>query len=426
MMMQCKLACLGFFTLTLATLGSAHAGGFYISEIGTPGSLGTAGAANSTNNFGPDSAWTNPAGMTGLDQDASTFGLQTVLPYVQWESDIATGGGSDGGNVGIPSAIPSFFYVKTLGERARLGFSVVAPLGGGSDYGGSFVGRYIANRVELAGVGMTPSFAYKVNDRLSLGAGLSLIYTRLDMDISLNQAAIVPGLPDGQVSLDGIDDLSWQGTLGLTYQLNDRTLLGVVYRSQSEVELEGDIAFSGIQIPIINTLTSNINEAKVAWDNPQLLEVGLRYEYSDDLYLMFNADWEDWSAFSNNRVSISTVGGAGRLVNVDRNWKDTWHVGAAFAKRLKNDAGFSMGVSYDSSPVDDADRTLDLPVDRQIKLSMAFTNFDSKRDFRYSIGATLIHIGNNEVDQTAQGVRVKGEFKDSLIMFLGGSLRYDF
>ena len=52
--------------LFLAVSQVALAGGFYITELGTPGSLGTAGVANLTNNFGPDSAWTNPAGMTRL------------------------------------------------------------------------------------------------------------------------------------------------------------------------------------------------------------------------------------------------------------------------------------------------------------------------------------------------------------------------
>ena len=47
----------------------AQAAGFYISEVGTPGSLGTAGVANPVNTISADSSWTNPAGMTSLQQD---------------------------------------------------------------------------------------------------------------------------------------------------------------------------------------------------------------------------------------------------------------------------------------------------------------------------------------------------------------------
>ena len=46
----------------------ARAAGFYLDNIGTPGSLGTAGAANVTNSWGPDAAWANPAGLVGMNQ----------------------------------------------------------------------------------------------------------------------------------------------------------------------------------------------------------------------------------------------------------------------------------------------------------------------------------------------------------------------
>jgi hypothetical protein len=60
-----------------------------------------------------------------------------------------------------------------------------------------------------------------------------------------------------------------------------------------------------------------------------------------------------------------------------------------------------MGISYDTSPVDDDDRTLDLPMDEQLKLSAACAREGKKLD--YAIGATLMYLGDGKVDQTAQG-----------------------
>lgn len=68
-------------TAVVATLGqSAVAGGFYVSELGTPGSLGTAGASNVTNNFTADAAFTNPAAMTGIKNDHALAGMQVIVP----------------------------------------------------------------------------------------------------------------------------------------------------------------------------------------------------------------------------------------------------------------------------------------------------------------------------------------------------------
>ncbi len=103
-------------TLLLATT-SAFAGGIYLSELGTPASLGTAGSVNVTNNRSADAVFTNPAGMTGIKEDVLLGGFQLVIPQIRFDSDIAEAGGSDGGNAGSLAAIPSLFVVKKLPQR---------------------------------------------------------------------------------------------------------------------------------------------------------------------------------------------------------------------------------------------------------------------------------------------------------------------
>ena len=80
--------------------------------------------------------------------------------------------------------------------------------------------------------------AYKITDKLSIGVGVSALKTVVDMDVAVNQPLF---LRDGQVNIDKIDDWSVQGHVGITYQLNESALLGFLYRSKSEIELEGDL-----------------------------------------------------------------------------------------------------------------------------------------------------------------------------------------
>ena len=126
---------LSITAVLLLTSTSLFAGGLYLPELGTPISVGTAGVGNVTNDVIADAAITNPAGMTGIKSDVVLAGLQLLIPTVRFDSDIATAGGSDGGNAGFVSAIPSTFVVKTLGDDWRLGLGITAPLGGGVDYG---------------------------------------------------------------------------------------------------------------------------------------------------------------------------------------------------------------------------------------------------------------------------------------------------
>ena len=396
---------------------AVRAGAFYLSELGTPGSLGTAGVANTTNTFGADSAFTNPAGMTGVDGDVVMMGHQFLVPWIRFDSSIAEAGGSDGGNAGNVAMIPSFFGVKKVNDRLRLGFSLTAPLGGGMNYGDDFVGRYGAQKVLLSGLALSPSVGYRVNDSLSLGAGLSVLYTAFDETIAINNP---DGLPDAKVKLENLDDWSLQPFLGLTFQATDRMLLGAVYRGKSNVNLEGDMNFRNWQLPIPQP---SANSAKLQWDNPQLIEVGVRYQVNNEWHVMANADWEDWSEFSDNQLVVEG-GTLDPEAALDRGWKDTWHVGVAVVRDMRTKV-FSMGLAYDSSPVSDDRRTIDLPMDSQLKFSLGFA-MQGAKNLDYSLGATLMYGGDAKVDQTTQGVRFKGEFDTNLLMFIGGSVRYQF
>ena len=313
----------GYFLIVLGMVlfaSHAMAGGFYLTQIASPGSVGSAGVANSVNNWAADSAFTNPAGMTGLQEDTVMGGVQVLAPFMRFDSSIATAGGSDGGNAGVPAVVPGGYIVKTLGEDWRLGFSISGPMGGGVDYGDDFVGRYQAYESSIQGLFVSPSLGYRINERWSVGAGVSAIYTIFNEKLAINNA----GLIDGEVKMDNLTDWSAQGFFGLTIQATDDLMLGAVYRTQSDVDLEGDLRITGLQgPPPVNLLSSRLDKIEIEFDLPQTFEVAVKYDVNDDLTLLADANWQDWSAFSDNKVSIQ-----GPIVTtIDRNWKDTWHVG---------------------------------------------------------------------------------------------------
>ena len=401
---------------------SAFAGGLYLPEIGTPISIGTAGVGSVTNNVIADAAVTNPAGMTDIEDDVGLAGLQILIPTVRFDSDIATAGGSDGGNAGFVSVIPSTFVVKTMGEDWRLGLGITAPLGGGVDYGKSFVGRYQAQRSVMTGLGITPSIAYKVNDKLSLGGGVSILYSNLDLDIAINQP---DPLSDGQVNIDKIDDWGYQGFVSAMYKATDRLTLGVIYRAESDVELEGDIGFKNIQIPFLNEVTSKLDKVKVDFSYPQMVRAGLKYELNDTTLLMMDFDWEEWSAFGDTRLAVEGDTSLAVLQKFDRDWDDTWHVGLAMAHKLSESSIASWGIAYDSSPVSDSKRTADLPVDEQFRLSASYGG-EISDTLNFALGTTFLWLGKGKIDQVAGGERFKGEFSTNQIVFLSATLNYHF
>lgn len=412
--------CAGLIATVSGGVGNALGAGFYLPEVGSPASLGTAGVANPTNNYSADAAWTNPAGMTGIEKQHVMSGLQFAVPKIEFDvKGVESEGrspviGDDGGNAGIVTPIPSFFYVTPVSDDVRFGFSVTGPLGGGVDYGNQFAGRYSVQNVVLGGIGFTPSVSYKVNDKLSIGAGLSVIYTFLDEKIAVRQPE---GAGDATVSFSDLTSWGAQVILGLTYEFTDRLMLGVVYRSQADTDLEGDLNVENWRLPVTPP-----DEIEISWTNPQWLEAGLSFDLNDKTTLFVNLGWQEWSKFSENELSVDT---SDNVKVLDRNWDDTWHTGAALLYQLSDNSHVSLGFAYESSPVKDAYRTLDFPVDEIWKLSAAY-GWDHGDKLRFAVGATIYFVGDAAIDQTSQGVRVTGDFSSNKFAIVGGTLRYEF
>ena len=391
---------------------AARSGGIYLSEIGSPNSLGTASSGNVTNNELPDASWTNPAGMTGMDEASMLLGIQVLFPSVKFEAEIAEAGGTDGDNAGEIAAIPSFFYTRPLNDKWRFGFSLVAPFGGGFDYGDDFVGRYTVQEIILQGVALSPSLAYQVNDSVSIGFGASITYTIMEMEFAINQAAVAA--PDGKVELNDATDIGVQPFVGLQWQYSDRGIFGLVYRAEMEVDLEGDLVVRDLALPLQPQSTFSMG-----WDNAQLLEIGIRHQLNDLWTLTANANWEDWSAFKDNVLTINDSPMGPLVQTLERNWDDTYKVGLGFIRRKGSGRYLAFGASYDSSPVDTESRTVDLPTDEQFRLSFAFGH--DRGPSGWAVGATWLWMGEGRVDTTAQGVRYAGDFTDNSILFVGAT-----
>jgi hypothetical protein len=77
---------------------------------------------------------------------------------------------------------------------------------------------------------------------------------------------------------------------------------------------------------------------------------------------------ENWLEFSDNRLWFSG-GLANPVANLDRNFKDPYHPGVGVV-RCSDAQVYSIRKGHHSSPVEDNDRTIDLPLDEQLEFSV--------------------------------------------------------
>src|SRR5690606_37472748 len=109
-----------------------------------------------------------------------------------------------------------------------VGLGIGAPFGLMTEYDDdNWVGRYHSKKFSIESINVNPSIAYKVNDQLSIGAGVNWMHLDAEFSRAVPVAAfgaLVPGDVDATVKMKGD---GWGWNLGMTYQLTPETRLGL-------------------------------------------------------------------------------------------------------------------------------------------------------------------------------------------------------
>jgi long-chain fatty acid transport protein len=383
-----------FLLLVYTFSGTTWAGGLYLNEFGTP-SMGTAGAGANAIASDASTSFHNPAGMTRLNENQ--FMGSGGLLYADVKFDPAPDTpypGSDGGSAGGIGPLLGGFYVHNMTEDLKLGVNLISITGSVLDYDEGWSGRYQCDEVTLLTVTLNPTIGYQVNNWLSIGGGLMLMYGALELEVSAP-----PGL-NGKAKIDG-DDVEVGFTLGTLFELNEQTRIGVVYLSEMNPNFSGDVEFNG--------LVSNQIGVETEITLPQFVRASVYHEFNETFALVGTVGWEEWSAFED--INLSTANGSNKM---PRNWDDTWHFAGGLHYRLSEPWLLQVGIAYDTSPVDAKDRTADMPIDRQIRYALGAQYQLSEK---VSLGGAfeIADYGDGEIDNSL----LKGKYKDNNLYFFG-------
>ena len=409
----------------LASSSVALAGGVILYEVGTAEEgLGSAGWAARAEDAA--TILTNPAGMTRLKTNDLLLGIQGLYGDIGFTPDsrtTASGGGGDNPVGWFPGG--GLFYVNPTSDRLRLGVAVTGNFGLGLDYDDDWAGRYYVQDGTLVGVSVLPAIAWKVSDTFSIGAALNATYGVFDTKVAVNNGPLSSTGTDGSLKLD---DKVWGfgGNVGFLFEPNDATRIGLTYTSPVSLDFGAVPEFLGLD-PILSGVLDarGLLDAKIdlSVKIPQTVMTSFVHELSARWSLLGNVGWQDWSAFGKVDVQVNTDEPSS--LTIDQNFKDTWH--AALGARTNNESGwsFSFGAAYDSSCVDDADRTPTFPVGESWRFGFGAQRKLNEK-LQLGLAYELAWGGTLSVDQERGPLsgRLAGAYNDAAMHFLGASLRW--
>ena len=141
----------------------------------------------------------------------------------------------------------------------------------------------------------------------------------------------------------------------------------------------------------------------------QTVRGSVYHELDDQWALLGSVAWEDWSTLANQFVS--TEAGS---TEIPRNWEDVWHFAGGVQYRPADGWMLQGGIAYDTSPVDEEDRTPDLPVDRQIRYAVG-AEYDWSETQTIGVSFVYADLGDAEIERTL----FSGEYDENDFFFFG-------
>lgn len=417
--------------LTCALLlpgASAWAGGILIYEAGQEGNgLANAGAAALASD--PSVLMSNPAGITELKGTQVSANGQLILGHLRFSRDGDNQfDGNEGGNAlqYLPGA--SLFVSHQLDERSAIGFGMYGNFGLALDYDDDWAGRYFNQEAAVIGVSFQPTLAHKFTDDLSVGIGPRIMYAYYRNEMAINNNLLgLRDRPDGQLEYKDTD-IGTGINLGLLYRVSPRTQIGLAYTSKVKLEFEDSPDVRKVGNPLLNAALRRLDVDSLELDMnvPQTVLLSVAHDLDAQWKLLGSLGWQDWSDFGNIGVEVdANAGGVSRTV--DRQYKDTWHASLGAQYQATRQWRWSFGVGYDSSAVDDDDRTVDNPMGEAWRLATG-VNYQVDEGLDLHLAYTLVWLGDMDDQQTKarSGTTLSGTYKDAALHIIGGGATWRF
>lgn len=343
----------------------------------------------------------NPAGMTLLSGTRMQATGTWVAVNLDYEGD---SGQSENGRL-KGQIIPAGFITHQINDSLWAGLGLTVPYGMGTEYGEGWEGKSRGTESMILTFDINPNLAWKVNEKLSVGGGISLQYAKAELGMGMGP------------NVKG-DSWAWGWNVGLMFQPVETVRLGLAYRSHIAHNAEGHTDVKG---PL--NLTSDM---KVRIKTPDTVTLSATWEATDALRLSGTARWSKWSNFRSLNVQNLDLAGTklGTTV-VENNWDDTWFFSVGADYKLNGQWTVRGGVAYDQGPVENQYRMAVIPDTDRVWFSGG-ASYKYTDNLTFDFGATYIKgVGDTDLYDKVGGKKI-GEFKSLDSYIFSAQMQYLF
>lgn len=404
--------------ICMTEVAFAQSGGVSLTEVGSP-DQGMSGAGRAARAKDASTAYGNPAGMGWMEQGQALLGLGVGVGTQSLKLDSSTrpglggrrqvdNGKNGGGWCGPVVPLMGLYVVQPIGDQFAVGLAMNAPWGGAAKYDKDWAARTYCTDGIWMGMNFEPTFSWRPVEWFGIGVGVNFVYATLNQKFMLNRFESSP-----EIEIRKADDWGVGLTFGIMVEPVKGTRIGVRYSSKVDLELDGHLV----------TRRGKFG-SKSDMELPQSVTVALHQRLTDDLTLLADVGWTDWSRFSGMPTAVGDA-----TIPIDREWRDTWHVGVGLEWDINEQWTLRGGYSYDTDPIKDSMRRPDMPAGEAHRWSVG-ADYHIDDHQTVSLSYTFLWQGAMEVDNVvlspdrAREVTIDGKYDPAAFHFIALNYSY--
>ncbi len=324
----------------------------------------------------------NPAAMALFDETSMSLGFTTITSMIEVKDanyKYFTGTGykttdSNYDDAGSTSVAPNIHLIIPVNEKFAWGVNAYSNFGTKTEFDESFIGAEYGGLTDVKSANLGLAGSYRVNDQLSLGLGLDIIYGsgKMERKVSTKIPAIIGG---GSTALKAeADGWALGFNLGSVYEMDENNRFGLAYRYSPTINAKGDINKSGTEF---DTLVMPL---------PNMAEFSGYHKITNTKFAVhYSVQWIGWSTFDKLEAQGSTT----ETLN-EYQWKDGMHYSIGSTYYLNQDWTLRAGYMHDTSAQDQL-TSVSVPDSNRNWFSGGFTyHLDTKSNidfgFTYLLG----------------------------------------
>ncbi len=398
--------------MAVCAASAAHAAGFMLTEQ-SAGALGRAYAGVGVDGTDISGVYYNPATMTLHPGTAIQAGFVAVGLDLAFEGKDEAGNPTSENGQYNTQAIPHGYISHQISDSVWIGLAMTVPFGMGTEYKDGWAWNNRGISAEVLTFDFNPNVAWKVSDKLSLGAGMSIQYAAADLKLKSS----------GMYSEVDADSLAWGFNLGLMWSPLENLRFGLSYRSRVNHNADGDLELTN---PLNGNLVMPALDATATIATPAWAMATAAWDVNDFLSLYATFRWTDWSTFDELSIKTKTV-----TSTIENKWQDTYLVSVGADLRFTNWWTFRAGIGYETSAVDDPKyRTAIIPDADRLWLALG-SSFKATENMQIDVSAAWLHgIGERNLwgstKPDGSDLREVGKFEDLDAYLFGVQLVYKF